>query len=53
MHNYIVWFSDFGFEIGEWAYLKYVKRNLTNVDLTLSKIEMWFVDNVSLITTFA
>jgi hypothetical protein len=53
MHNYIVRFSDLGVEIGEWAYLKYVERKTTKVDLTFSKKETWFADNVSLVTTFA
>lgn len=50
MHNYIVRFFDLGVEIGECAYLKYVERKLTNMDLTFSKKETWFADNVSLIT---
>jgi hypothetical protein len=53
LRNYVVNFSDFGAEIGEWAYLKYVERKLTNVDVTLSKKETWFADNLSLVTAIA
>jgi hypothetical protein len=37
MHNYIFRFSDLDVEIGEWAFLKYVERKLTVVDLTFSR----------------
>jgi hypothetical protein len=53
MHTYIVRCSDLGVEIGEWTYLKYVERKLTNVDLTLNKKESQFADNISLVTTIA
>jgi hypothetical protein len=53
MHNCIIRFSDLGVEIGKWAYLKYVERKLTIVDLTFSKKETWFADNVSLASTGA
>ena len=53
MRNYVFRFSDVGVEIGEWAYLKYVERKMTKVDLTFSKKETWFADNISLVTTIA
>ena len=42
-----------GVEIGEWAYVEYVERKTTKVDLTLDNKAMWFADNVSLLTTIA
>jgi len=39
MHNCIVRFSDLDVEIAECAYLKYVERKLTNVDLTFGNKE--------------